>query len=52
MCWIPALCVAFAVVPLKYRLLYVNGVQVCFGVFISKQANAPLEPHELPGPPQ
>ena len=44
MCWIPALTIAFTFVPLKFRLLYVNCVQVAFGVWISKQANAPLHP--------
>lgn len=48
MCWIPALVVAFTFVPLKYRLLYANCVQVVFGVWISKQANAPLHPAPSP----
>eukprot|EP00047_Mylnosiga_fluctuans_P004927 m.237365 g.237365 ORF g.237365 m.237365 type:complete len:236 (+) comp13124_c0_seq1:10-717(+) len=49
-CWIPSLTVAFAFVPLKYRLLYANCVQVLFGIWISKQANSPiiLPAKELP----
>eukprot|EP00051_Salpingoeca_urceolata_P013405 m.168355 g.168355 ORF g.168355 m.168355 type:complete len:227 (+) comp17788_c0_seq1:64-744(+) len=40
-CWIPALSVIFSVVPLKYRLLTANFVQVGFGVFVSNIANRP-----------
>jgi len=38
-CWIPALLIGFSTVPLKYRLLYVNFVQIGFGVFLSKMVN-------------
>ena len=39
LCWVPALSVNFMYVPPKYRLLFVNVVQVGFGVFLSKMAN-------------
>lgn len=51
MCWIPALVVNFRYVPLKYRLLYVNFVQVFFGVYLSKMVNNPTALQEASDDP-
>ncbi|EGD72052.1 hypothetical protein PTSG_00068 [Salpingoeca rosetta] len=53
LCWVPALCVNFMYVPPKYRLLFVNVVQVGFGVFLSKMANRSADdtPPSPPPPP-
>eukprot|EP00730_Choanoeca_flexa_P000921 TRINITY_DN10399_c1_g1_i2.p1 TRINITY_DN10399_c1_g1~~TRINITY_DN10399_c1_g1_i2.p1 ORF type:complete len:200 (+),score=21.95 TRINITY_DN10399_c1_g1_i2:73-672(+) len=39
MTWMPALTFAFAVIPSRYRLLFINFVQIGFGIFVSKMAN-------------
>ncbi len=40
-CWVPALFVNFILVPAHYRVLFVNIVQIGFGVVISKMVNKP-----------
>lgn len=38
-CWIPVTMINFIFVPVQFRLLFVNIIQIGFGVFVSKIAN-------------